>query len=514
MRVFTLALCLLMAGCGGPAPDKPTPIPGQAVHGSIIGAPAVPRLVLSTPIPQHPFMAANGQAAMHADGFSSDTHPAAGPLGHAPRITSRLGSPLMGGTCATLSFDRAGRIVALCADISGFRLQLLEPQTLEKLANFELPTRPSTFQALVHADIDRIMSDTSGGAYYYLDNQDRAVLADAEQQIRRIAHRERSPGQWEFVESDRWDMRPHVPHDCQAIDNWFPRGECDPITAVMPDHQGLIWWVTRHARIGTLNPATGAVKAIQLKGEEIQNGFSVATDGVSIVSDHALYHFTASPDGTPQQLWRERYDRGTGRKIGSINQGSGTTPTLMGERYVAITDNADERMNVLVYRRDPGFQGQRLICQVPVFTRGASTTDNSLIGWNRSIIVENNHGYRNALVQRDWQAVAGGISRIDIREDESGCDVVWTSPERAPSVVPKLSLGNGLAYFYTFQQQSDGQLDWYLMALDSETGETVFKINTGRGSKFDNNWSPITIGPDGTAYIGTLRGLVAVKDGR
>ncbi|CAL9664186.1 hypothetical protein SUDANB178_07106 [Streptomyces sp. enrichment culture] len=81
---------------------------------------------------------------------------------------------------------------------------------------------------------------------------------------------------------------------------------------------------------------------------------SVAADGVSIVFDHALYEFTATADGTPAVVWRQTYDRGTGTKPGSVNQGSGTTPDIFGDggRYVAITDNADDRMHVLVYRRD------------------------------------------------------------------------------------------------------------------------------------------------------------------
>ena len=50
--------------------------------------------------------------------------------------------------------------------------------------------------------------------------------------------------------------------------------------------------------------------------------------------------------------WRAPYDRGTARKVGQINQGSGTTPTFLGRNFVAITDNADARMHVLVYRRE------------------------------------------------------------------------------------------------------------------------------------------------------------------
>ncbi|NEE49099.1 hypothetical protein G3M55_31420, partial [Streptomyces sp. SID8455] len=108
--------------------------------------------------------------------------------------------------------------------------------------------------------------------------------------------------------------------------------------------------------------------------------------------DHALYSFTADADGTPRIQWRQTYDRGTGTKPGSVNQGSGTTPDLFGTggEYVAITDNADDRMNVLVYRRGMDVPAdRRLVCSVPVFGSGRSTTDNSLISWGDSLVVEN-----------------------------------------------------------------------------------------------------------------------------
>jgi len=312
-----------------------------------------------------------------------------------------------------------------------------------------------------------------------------------------------------------------VPDDCMRPSNWFPEGECDLITAVMPDFQGLLWWVTRSGRIGTINQDTGHIAAIQINGEEIQNGFSVAEDGVYIVSDHAIYGFGAELDGAPSIRWREQYDRGTSRRVGTINQGSGTTPTLMGSQYVTIADNADDRMNLLVYRRLGSDESitNRLVCSVPIFEKGHSVTDNSMIAIGRSIILENNAGFTNSYDQSDWRNAGGGIVRIDIREDESACDVIWNSDERSPSTVPKLSLSNGVAYFYTFEPIQDPTSNegatinaWYLMGLDFATGETLFKIHTGNGKNYDNNWSPITLAPDGTAYVGTTKGMVAIWD--
>jgi hypothetical protein len=416
-----------------------------------------------------------------------------------------------GGQCATLTFSRDGRLLALCAAVSGFRIYLMEPRTLELLALVKLPMRPSTWDAIFTRDRRKIMEDSSG-AYFYLDEQDRVVMADSSQTIRRIGHRRVGDDRWEFYDDGSWDLSGIVPHDCVGPTNRSPTGECDPITAVMPDFGGLIWWVTRRGRVGTLDTANGNVQPMQLDGEEIQNGFAVASDGVFIVSDHAMYRFEADSEGRPQVGWREAYDRGSRRRIGTINQGSGTTPTLLGDDYVTITDNADGRMNLLVYRRAQAHAGERLVCSEPLFEEGHSVTDNSMIAINRSIVLENNAGYTHSRGQQDWSNAGGGITRVDIREDESGCDTVWQSPERSTSVVPKLSLANGLAYFYTYKPLQNGENAWYLTALDFESGETVFKILTGAGVAFDNNWSPITLAPDGTAYVGTSRGIVAIRD--
>jgi hypothetical protein len=511
----TLAcLCspLLLLACS--EPTDPKPIEGaQGSAPAFIGQPATARPVAFS-VPAHPYMGAQGLNAMHADGYSSDVHPGGGPLGNDIQMVSRVGiTGAPGGQCATLTFDSEHRLVALCAAMTGFRLHLIEPRTLRLLAEYKLPMRASTLDSLIHRDKSYIMEDSSG-AYFYLDDKDRVVMAASDQTIRRIGHSQNASGNWSFHTEDLWDLSSEVPHDCTTITNWTPEGECDPITAVMPDHGGLIWWVTRRGRLGTLDPATGKVQSSRLDDEEIQNGFSVAEDGVYIVSDHAMYRYYAGADGEPLQGWREAYDRGTSRKVGTINQGSGTTPTLIGEKYVTVTDNADGRINLVVYHRQQGHQGPRQVCAVPLFYDNHSVTDNSMVAFNRSILIENNAGYTSAYEQKDWDNAGGGIMRIDIREDESGCDVVWHSQERSTSVVPKFSAGNGLAYFYTYEKQADGQVAWYLTALDYDTGETLFKVLTGIGTAFDNNWAPLTLAPDGTAYVGTSKGLVAIWDGK
>src|SRR5438552_1561465 len=99
-----------------------------------------------------------------------------------------------------------------------------------------------------------------------------------------------------------------------------------------------------------VGPASGGVQSLRLAGEAIGNSFAVdETGGVFIVSDHAMYRFDAGAMREPVVTWRAEYDRGTRLKPGQVNFGSGTTPTLMGTGWVAITDNADPQLHVVVY---------------------------------------------------------------------------------------------------------------------------------------------------------------------
>ena len=142
----------------------------------------------------------------------------------------------------------------------------------------------------------------------------------------------------------------------------------------------------------------------------------------------------------------------------------------MNDEWVAITDNADP-MNVVVYRRGTGVSGPREVCSVPVFKKGASATDNSLIAADRALVVTNNYGYKGPVQTIFGSITAPGIERVDIDPDGAGCHKVWTNDtERSPSAVAKLSLANGLVYAVTRDRK--GIVDsWYLTALDFRTGE-------------------------------------------
>ncbi|NEE18519.1 hypothetical protein G3M58_70125, partial [Streptomyces sp. SID7499] len=141
---LTLAVATLtLAGPTSPARADDIPkAPGHRLVAGYEGAPATASPVPGQAPPQHPYLAPNGRSGMHADAAGSGTHPYAGPLGRSPEVTSEKIAPV-GGECATATFDAAGRLITVCGTFTGFLLKLLDPRTLDTLAEYKLPQRSS-----------------------------------------------------------------------------------------------------------------------------------------------------------------------------------------------------------------------------------------------------------------------------------------------------------------------------------------------------------------------------------
>ncbi len=449
-----------------------------------IGAPATPKPIAHPPIPQHPFLSANGANSMHNDAYASDAYEVSGPLGINPRVKKKFYGIR---ECATMAFDSRDRIVGLCGGLEGFRMMVINPKTLRPISELVTGTRDLTSGANPFTDI-------CGGTYFFLDAQDRAYPTTVDKAVWQIRVRPNGT----MVKQKVWSLAAHMPED-------------DCLIATMPDWDGRLWFFSQQGVVGTLDRATGEVRTAHLPdGEDVTN--SVATDetgGMYVVSTHALYRLDADGDGVPQVSWRETYDRGTRLKPGNLSQGSGTTPTLLGDKWLAINDNADPQTQVLVYDRRTGVS-DRLHCAVPVLRDSAGTTDNSLVAAGNSFIIENNYGYEGPTTTLLGKSTTPGLARVMVEDD--GCHVAWESTEIAPSSVAKASLGNGLLYAYTKPTRGDLIDAWYFTAIDIETGETVWSRLTGKGIPYNNHYAAIYLGPDGAAYIATLTGLLKITD--
>jgi hypothetical protein len=114
--------------------------------------------------------------------------------------------------------------------------------------------------------------------------------------------------------------------------------------------------------------------------------------------------------------------------------------------------------------------------------------------------------------------------RIDVDYRHGGCHVAWSNrTARVPTLVSKVSLATGLLYTYTHPSAAEipwkgaglpalAPDAWFLTAFDARTGRQVWSRFAGSGLGYGNNYAPVTLGPDGAAYVGVLGGLLRFAD--
>lgn len=432
------------------------PAPGAWVGPSYVGRPASARHY-AVAVTQNPHRAA-----------VSDVR--TGPLGLQPEVeTSWFGLQ----RCGRLELTTTDRLLALCTDRSGPSLRLVDPDSMRPTATRDLPAA----------------SGSCVGDVGYLDDADRAVVATTD---RRVLAVRTGPGdgEAELATDTTWDLRPYVPY-----------GDC--LAALTPDWAGRIWWASRQGLVGTITPqntpegtpGSGQVRVVDL-GEEVRHGLAAdESGGVYVVTDSALHRLVAGPDGTPQPAWRTAYD-GT----------SGSAPALVDGGVVAITDSADSRMGVLFVARDDG----RVICRQPVFEQGGGATDSQLAVVGSGVVVANNHDYSSPRSTLLGFTSGHGLARVDLVD--GSCVERWSSDAISTSSGVAPSRPDGLLYAWSKRPSLVGVSEWYLAAVDAETGRSMWSVRTGTGLLAGSDGSQITLGPEGTAWIGTLAGLVRVND--
>jgi hypothetical protein len=457
-----------------------------------IGASSKPRALQHISDNQHPFLAESQRSSMHGGAHNWDINTYPGPLGRKTTAKHRKFSNIIG-VAPNISFDSQGRLITVSIKLNSIELHLLDPETLETIAMLNLPPKASA-------------SDNSGGGYFHIDAKDRVLLAPANDTIS-IYEINESSGSTKWQLAEQYDIAGLLPEGTNIHD-------------VIPDWSGNLWFVTGGAFLGYRDHDTGAFYTYELpaEGETIQKLIRRSIEeGLYVASTDAIYQFQIN-DATkePFYTWREDYENGTEQKPGTLSHGSGTSPTLIGHDLVAIADDGDPFTNIVVYQRSASIEGDRLICKVPLFEQGKSATENSLLVYGNAMVVQNDYGHiytGNAL------KTSPGIMRVDVRDDRSGCDVVWHNETFLSQSLPRLSTETGLLYFYTFQKQKAEDFfgGWYLSAVDWETGLPLWDrlIGRGTGSMIDTLSSvtaPVVLGPNGAAYVGIRTGVIMAKD--
>jgi hypothetical protein len=458
---------------------------------SFSGAAATPNKIEGAKKPeQNPFMAPNPASNIHNDTWMTDAYWKKGPIGANP-VTDSYSYP--SALCGSLTFDSMGRIVTVCPSILyPPQVRIIDAETLAPIDTLDLPNAETPAGTPEYQNF-------AGGGYFYLDKKDRIWVATKTDHLYMITNG--ADHDTLTVKRD-YDLTPYLDTETERI------------SSALPDFDGNLWFVSKaNGKVGILNLDTGKAKVVET-GEQIQNSFTITSDGIYIVSEKKMYRWKADSKGKPKVVWSKKYPNSGIHKPGQADAGSGTTPTILHGGYVAITDNADP-MDVVVYRTKKNLtKGEkRVVCTTPVFEKGASATENSLMGAGPSLIVENNYGYQDPFGPNAGAPTTPGFARIDVKKNGKGCKKVWTNTEvQAPTVVPKLSTKTGLIYTYA-RPTDPGAQGYYWTTIDYETGETVFQQYAGSGLTFNNNYAGLALGPNGDAYLGVIGGIIRLRDG-
>ena len=325
------------------------------------------------------------------------------------------------------------------------------------------------------------------------------------------------------------------------------------LLTAMYDVQGNIWSTTGGI-LGIGDPAqpsttlgyitsANVFHTIHIRGQMVENGIAVSRHTIYVItgpsgaSDHPnatgymfAYQASLNPgngsDTRVKTLYTDPYPAGSSLKPGGFARGSGSTPTLLGDKYVAVTDNADHQISLMIYRQHPSPSEPLSSAKSPSSSPERQPAMSTLFGH------ANGKGGYSAIVLNDYNAppvyfgqgdingpfnnvtrMGKGTVRVDVNEDGADCHVAWENPIRITSV-PVLSTATGLLYGYAqdVELATRGEYVWYVTAMNWTTGVTEWEVRTGAGGAFNDNAAGSVLGKDGTLYQGVVGEIHTVKD--
>jgi hypothetical protein len=460
---------------------------------------------------QHPELQKNKYGSnIHADAYRSDVHTVDGPtleneLQKVALFTTANvdGKQKRIGECAAFVWTRVDGIDYVLTVSNEFLVlaykYIKDDTTLEQVAAYQM-TKPES------------LSFATG--YFYFTKNNEIVAIDGGKSLSIIEFTGKS-----LELSQNIDLSPVVVEE-------------DELYATIPDKCGNPWFASQNAVVGFVDMKTDKIHIYDINEhtEETENvTASISVDegdaeekpsGIYVVTTHRIYRFgTDKSKGKPKVVieWAKKYNRGSYRKPGQTSQGCGTSPTLFSiqdaqgkrHRFVAICDNATVGMNMNVYRAEVELlKGKkRLARQVKPFGLDILVScENSLIAHpivnddhqqiGAALIVENNYGVGPFALP--------GFARVDFTL--AGMAVTSVNENISiPTVVSKSNSKTGLVYTYERRFPED----WHLTALSVENLNRVnFSYLIGKGTRFNNTYASLALGPKKDILIGTILGFI------
>jgi 6-phosphogluconolactonase/glucosamine-6-phosphate isomerase/deaminase len=375
------------------------------------------------------------------------------------------------------------------------KLAIIEPASGAQLGAMEIPTG-----ALL------------GGVYAYLDADSNLVMVDGTNALTWISHSQDGMKVWVSRRIDLTDAMKLEPKD--------------HVVGIVPDWHGRIWVASERGVVGLIDPKRNVVRLTKLQQysptERIDNSISACPQGVSIITSYGIYMLGADASTSkPRIIWSHSYDRGTKQKPGQLSHGSGATATFFGPNgsdYVMLSDNADRQEKLIVYRSADG----SAVGEGPLFTPGASGTENSMIGVQNSIVGACTFGYPYAQYPDTKPAyraqVAPGMERWDVNDDASGITLKWRNNGIYSAAVPRLSTADNLIYTCERPRGPAGVLTGpvvYACAIDMDSGRVVHRQRLPRLANLLAGGDPSqmvgVIDKHGVWWQGTIGGIYRIS---
>ena len=393
---------------------------------------------------------------MHEDSYASDISNMEGPVPENPRVqyfqVQEKGKEFSG-MCPSFAFLDENTMVTLSFGRANTTLLLIDiKDTLKVLDAMTIPGRGNKAAELSSKKARMaLFRDTSGGAYFFLTKNNEVIIPGPQYNIFYIPIRNR---RFVDAEMEAYDILEQIKKGDLVHEGLTEKEGWNKLTAVMPDADGNIWYTSKLGIVGVVDlkntkpgdcPKTyshfilefGLLKKIEeyfgkeyddlrdvefyregmtdteyvnelrkffmvdpYSREEIQNSFSVAEDGIYIVSNIAIYKLRFNEETKLIEMdpkWEktflekgdQMYYNDFTQKKGQLNNGSGTTPTLMDDRFVIIGDNDYHQINLVIYSQEDG----SLVSRHKLFKYDSSACENSVVAYKNSLFIANTYNY-------------------------------------------------------------------------------------------------------------------------
>ena len=286
-----------------------------------------------------------------------------------------------------------------------------------------------------------------------------------------------------------------------------------------------------------IDGCTTKVKSfLKLENEWNNNTFSVDDTGAAYFVTNVMKSKTEPADygnlycvtydsakSTVAAKWIYQYKSCGLLKTGQKNIGSGTTPTVMvgddGTKSVAITDNANPKMNVVVVDCESG----KLITENPVFSKMRSADEASLIGVNNRVVVENNFGHTVDYPYSQLVSNEPGMELIQVLPFKKASEKIWKNKSTTFFGMSMLARKSGIIFafsgaWYETISSTEGP-EYSVIAIDAYDGRIIWRIPVGRGFSYCHEYGGLYFNRTGSGtstgtsmFVGTNRYLVSIQN--